>query len=75
MAISDQLRAAIRAYGTLYAVSRDSGVSYAVLQRFMADERDIYLATADVLCDFFGMHLTQPKVKKPKPNGRRRKPE
>jgi hypothetical protein len=56
-------------------VSRDSGVSYAVLQRFMADKRDIYLATADTLCEFFSMHLTQPKVKKPKPNGRRRKPE
>jgi len=41
----------------------------------MAEERDVYLATANVLCDFFGMHLTKPKTKKPKPNGRRRKPE
>ena len=68
MTISEQLREAIAGYGTLYAVARDSGVSYAVLRRFMAEERDVYLATANVLCDFFGMHLTKPKTKKPKRN-------
>jgi len=73
MTISDQLREAIERYGTLYAVARDSGMSYAVLRRFMAGERDVYLGTADKLCEFFGMHLTKPKVRKPKPNGRRTK--
>ncbi len=61
MSISDQLREAIRKYGSLYAVARDSGVSESSLQRFMTHQRDIYLETADRLCELFGMHLTRPK--------------
>ena len=62
--VSDQLRTAIGAYGSVYAVARDSGVSQAVLHRFVREERDIYLATVDQLCDFFGMKLTRPKRNK-----------
>ncbi|MBU4270924.1 MAG: helix-turn-helix domain-containing protein [Planctomycetes bacterium] len=64
MSISEQLKEAIRAYGTLYAVAKDSGVPYSVLQRFEAGQRDVYLATADRLCEFFGMRLTQPTAKR-----------
>ena len=71
VSISEQLKKAIRAYGTVYAVARDSGVSCPVLQRFVAGQRDVYLATADRLCVFFGMHLTQPTAKRPKANGRK----
>ena len=71
MTISEQLRKAIQGYGSVYAVARDSGVSQAVLQRFVTEKRDLYLATVDVLCEFFGMHLTQPTAKRPKANGRK----
>ncbi len=61
MSITDQLQAAIQNYGSLYAVARDSGVSYSSLQRFMTHQRDIYLETVDRLCELFEMHLTRPK--------------
>ncbi len=61
MSITEQLQEAIRNYGSVYAVARDSGVTQPSLQRFMADERDLYLATVDRLCEFFGMRLTRPK--------------
>ena len=66
MLISEQLRQAIRNYGSIYAVSRDSGVSQPALQRFVTQQRDMYLATADRLCEFFEMRLTRPKRRKPK---------
>ena len=65
MSITEQLKEAIRNYGSQYAVARDSGVSQPSIQRFMVGERDLYLATADKLCEFFGMHLTRPKRKRP----------
>ncbi len=71
MPISKQLKEAIRAYGTVYAVARDSGVPHSILQRFLAGQRGMYLETADRLCEFFGMHLTRPTVKRPKLNGRK----
>jgi len=70
MAVSEQLREAIQNYGSVYAVARDSGVSQSALQRFVTEERDLYLATADRLCEFFGMHLTRPKSTRA--NGRKR---
>ncbi len=60
-----QLREAIRSYGSVYAVARDSGVSQSALQRFVTEERDIYLETADRLADFFDLEL--------KPRTQRRK--
>jgi hypothetical protein len=65
MSLSDQLREAIRNYGSVYAVARDSGVSQPVLQRFVTDQRDMYLKTADRLAEFFEMKLTRPKRTKP----------
>jgi DNA-binding phage protein len=60
MSLSDQLRKAIRDYGSVYAVARDSGVSQSVLQRFVTEERDLYLKTADRLIEFFGMRISEP---------------
>ena len=64
MSLSKQLRAAIKAYGSTNAVACDSGVSQSALQRFVTEERDLYLATADRLAEFFGMRLTRPKRRK-----------
>jgi hypothetical protein len=61
--ISDQLKKAIEGYGSLYAVSRDSGVAYPILHHFMAGTRTLRLDTADSLCEFFGMRLTKPTTK------------
>jgi len=66
MSIIEQLQEAIEGYGSVYAVARDSGVSQSCIQRFMVGERDLLLATADRLCEFFGMHLTRPTTKPPK---------
>ena len=66
MLISDQLREAIRAYDSVYAVARDSGVSQTTINRFVNGERDLYLGTVDRLCDFFGMRLTRPTRKRTK---------
>ena len=65
MTISEQLRRAIRNYGSVYAVARDSGVSQSALQRFVTEERDLYLSTVDRLCEFFRMRLTRPTTKLP----------
>jgi len=72
MSISTQLREAIRRYGSVYAVARDSGVSQPALQRFMTEERDLYLGTVDRLCEFFQMRLTRPKGKDQSPFRRKR---
>lgn len=66
MPISQQLREAIRAYGSEYAVARDSGVPQAVVNRFASGQRDLKLATADRLAEFFGMKLTK-TTRKAKP--------
>jgi len=72
MSITEQLRKAIENYGSTYAVSRDSGVNYSMLLRFISGKRDLRLETADRLCQFFGMHLTRPKRTKDKSPHRRR---
>ena len=64
MSISDQLRDAIRNYGSVNAVARDSGVSQSGLQRFVTEQRDLRLETAARLAEFFGMRLTQPTRKR-----------
>lgn len=63
MAISDQLRDAMRGYGSVYAVARDSEIPQPVLNRFLNGERDLRLASADRLAEFFGMRLTRPTRK------------
>ena len=56
--IAEQLREAIRKSGkTAYQLSQESGVSQAVLSRFLGGTRDITLSTADKLCDVLGLDL------------------
>jgi plasmid maintenance system antidote protein VapI len=65
MSLSDELREAIRAYdGTVYAISKATGVSHPVIGRFLRGERDLYMATADKLAEFFGLGLL-PKATNP----------
>ena len=73
MAISDQLREAIRSYGSVYRVAKDSGVSQPVVQRFVKGERDLRLETVDRLAAFFGMELTRPRRKPPLPTRTRKR--
>ena len=62
--ISDRLREAIRAYGSVYAVARDTGIDQTTLNRFYRGERDIGVSKADKLAEFFGMRLTKARAKR-----------
>ena len=64
MTMTRTLLAAMKAYGSVYAVARDSGLHQAQLQRFATGERTLRLDTADRLAEFFGLEL-RPK-RKPK---------
>jgi transcriptional regulator with XRE-family HTH domain len=74
MAISDDLRAAIRASGkSLTLLAKESGVPQPMLTRFM-NGQDLRLATVDKLCSYFGLTLrsadalkAKDKVKAPAP--------
>ncbi len=62
MALRDQLRQAVHDSGlSVYAVAKRSGIAQPVLHRFVAGERDLTLATASKLADFFSMRLTRPR--------------
>jgi len=64
--LTEQLREMIQDYGTVYAVARDTGINQSVLQRFVTEQRDIYMSTADKLAEFFEVHLTKARRKRPK---------
>lgn len=54
----DVIREAIQRDGrTPYRLSLDSGVAQAVLSRFIRNERDLNLRTADRLCKALGLEL------------------
>ncbi len=53
--MADQLRKAIRKSGNAIAV--EAGVPQPVLHRFVSGERDLTLATAQKLADYFGFEL------------------
>ncbi|MFC1596572.1 helix-turn-helix domain-containing protein [Planctomycetota bacterium] len=63
MRISDQLRQAVQAYGSVYRVAKDSSVPQPTLQRFITGQSELSLPHVDRLCKFFGMKLTRPKQK------------
>ena len=72
-ALSRQLREIIESRGmTAYALGQDSGVDATVIGRFLADERDIRLGTADKIAAVLGLRLVE--VAKPKGRGRPAKP-
>ncbi len=67
--LSNQIREVIASRQiTAYALGRDSGVDATVIARFMAQERDIRLETADKLAAALGLRLVE--VAMPKPKGR-----
>jgi transcriptional regulator with XRE-family HTH domain len=56
--LSASLRASIQASGeTLYRVSKESGVPYATLHRFMAGKRSVSMEALDKLCAYLGLGL------------------
>jgi len=57
MSVSDQLRKAIRAYGTVYRLAQDSGIAQPVINRFVNGDRDLKLATVDRLAKHLGLEL------------------
>jgi len=66
MRISDQLKQAVEAYGSVYRVAKDSGIPQPTLQRFMAGQSGLSLRHVDRLCEHLDMKLTRPKCKRPK---------
>jgi hypothetical protein len=58
--MSDALRRAIVESGeSLYRVSKDSGVPYAVVHRFVVSRRAISMHALDTLCKYLGLRLTK----------------
>ena len=67
--LSNQLRGIIESRGvTAYALGQDSGVDATVIARFLAEERDIRMETADKLAAALGLRLVE--VAMPKTKGR-----
>jgi len=70
-AFSDQLREAIKlASVTRYRIAVDTGVSQAVLSRFMHYKVGLSMETVDVLVDYLGMQLVPEKPEQTKAKGR-----
>ena len=63
MMVSEQLRRELEKATrrqTLYAIAKESGVSWRVLQRFLTGERgELRTGTVDRLCDHFGLELSR----------------
>ena len=67
--LSKQLREIIDSRGlTAYALGQCSGVDPTVIGRFLADQRDIRLETADKIAAALGLRLVE--IAKPKGRGR-----
>lgn len=61
---NDTIRRAIRASGlSLYAVARDSGLNIAPVQRFMAAEHGMSVASAEKVGRLVGLELRPVKQK------------
>lgn len=60
--LADTLRDAIKASeNTHYAIAKLCGISPAILDRFVAGERDLRLETAAKIADVLGLRLTSSK--------------
>jgi hypothetical protein len=56
--LTKQLQAALKACNkTVYAIAQESGVSAAIIQRFLSGERGITLETAGKLASYLGLSL------------------
>jgi hypothetical protein len=57
--MSESLRRAISTSGkTLYRISKDTGISYSPLWRFMHGQTGLRLDLLDKLCAYLGLDLT-----------------
>jgi transcriptional regulator with XRE-family HTH domain len=64
--LSDSLRAALRESGqTLYRISKESGVPYATLHRFMAGKRAVSMEALQLLCAYLGLELSPRSLRSP----------
>mgnify|MGYP006276680205 CR=1 FL=1 len=71
MTLSESLRAAIlNSKKTRYAIARGSQIDHAVLRRFMNQERDIKLKTAENLAEYLELELVKKKRKQRRTNGK-----
>jgi hypothetical protein len=73
--IADQLRRAIERSGkTRYRISQESGISQAVLSRFVNRQRELSLANVDALCKALGLRtVIKPKNERPTKTSKKRK--
>jgi hypothetical protein len=63
--ISDQLREAIvQSDKSRYRIAMDTGISQAILSRFVRTECGLSLAYFDVLADYLGLELAPKKSKR-----------
>lgn len=69
MTIEEMLKQAVNdALGvgwTIRKVAEASGVPNPTISRWLRGERTITLESAELLSQFFGCHLTKPKIPKP----------
>lgn len=62
MKLSDQIRQVIDASGqTRYRIAKETGISHAMMSRFMSGERGFSMDSLDILADFLGMNITVDK--------------
>ncbi len=63
MTVSERLRRELERATrkqTLYAIAKQSGVAWRVLQRFLTGERaELRTGTVDRLCDYLGLELSR----------------
>ncbi len=69
---SDQLRRAIeQSDKTRYRISQETGVSEAVMSRFMNRKVGLSMVTVDLICESLGLRLVDESELKPKKTRKR----
>jgi predicted XRE-type DNA-binding protein len=59
MKLSDQIRQAIDTSElSRYRIAKETGISHAMMSRFMSGERGFSMDSLDVLADYLGMNIT-----------------
>ena len=60
LSLSDQMREAVRnADCSRYAISKETGIDQSVLSKFVAGERGLSSGSADLLCEFLELEITE----------------
>jgi len=59
--VSEVLRKAVKDSGqSMYALSKGSGLSYAIIWRFVSGDRTLSQNAIDQLCEYLGLELVKP---------------